>query len=77
MMEEVPTQHEGAWAWGEILERINRSEDNSKELDRGLMWLSFLPQALLRKSKRGGRAGRGLVAQRFNLLSNGDWGGLV
>ena len=42
--------------------------------DRGLMWLSILPQALLRTAKRGGKAGIGLVAHRFNLSAKGDWG---
>ena len=51
--------------------------DGGRELDQALMWLCFLPQALLRKPVRGGRAGRSLVATRFNNLSQGIWGFLV
>ena len=78
VLEEVPSQHEAswAWAWTETMGRIQMYEEG-KELDRALMWLSFLPQALLRKARRGGRAGRGNVAQRFNCLSRNDWGALV
>ena len=41
------------------------------------MWLLFLPQALLRQPKRGGKSGRNLTAQRFNSIVKGDWGRLV
>ena len=42
------------------------------------MWVLFLPQALLRQPKRGGKSGRGLVNQRFNsLATDRDWGKLV
>ena len=41
------------------------------------MWLGFLPQALLRKLTRGGRAGRREVAKRFLCVNEGDWGNLV
>ena len=41
------------------------------------MWLLFLPQALLRQPKRGGKSGRNITAQRFNSLVKGDWGKLV
>ena len=41
------------------------------------MWLLFLPQALLRQPRRGGKAGRNLTAQRFNALVKGDWGKLI
>ena len=36
-----------------------------------------LPQALMRKSTRGGVAGRGQIAKRFNDLFSQDWGKLV
>ena len=70
VLEEVPSQHEGAWTWAfsTVLERL-QSADSPLELDRALMWLCFLPQALLRQGIRGGRAGRNLVAQRFNSLA--------
>ena len=78
VIEEVPAQHRETWTWAfsTILERID-SASSSTELDRGLMWLMFLPQALLRQTKRGGKSGRKMVAQRFNALVNHDWGKLV
>ena len=42
-----------------------------------LQWLSFLPQALLRTPRRGGRSGRGAVNARFTALANREWGKLV
>ena len=41
------------------------------------MWLGFLPQALLRKPTRGGRAGRREVAKRFFCINQGDLGSPV
>ena len=78
VVDEVPHQHREVWtwAWGHVLRRIDQASDD-KELDRGLMWLCFLPQALLRRPKRGGQSGRGLVAERFNCLVRRDWGALV
>ena len=77
VLEEVPAQHKGTWvwAWATVLERM-LAEDSGRGLDRALMWLCFLPQALLMQAKRGGRSGRKLVAQRFNSLVGGDWGNL-
>ena len=73
MIEEVPEQHKRVWVWGfsEVLKRMEEDEE------RALMWFCFLPQALLRKAGRGGKAGRGQVARRFNTLAKEDWGGLV
>ena len=78
VMEDIPAQHRSiwAWAWSFILEKIQTAA-TSKELDRALMWLLFLPQGLLRQPKRGGKSGRNLTAQRFNSLVKGDWGKLV
>ena len=42
-----------------------------------MLWLGFLPQALLRKASRGGKVGRAQVAHRFNCVTIDDWGGLV
>ena len=44
------------------------------EIIIALSWLLFLPQSLLRRPTRGGRAGRKEVAKRFNHLAQGDWG---
>ena len=73
LLEEIPEQHKSVWVWGmsEILRRLEEDPDCA------LMWFCFLPQALLRKGNRGGKAGRGQVARRFNTLGKGDWGGLV
>ena len=55
------------------------SEEATKEeqKNRALMWIMFLPQALLRKPTQGGKAGRGQVRKRFRCLQRGDWGDLV
>ena len=79
MMQEVARQYREiwSWAWGEVLRRI-QSAEGERELDRALMWLLFLPQALLRQPKRGGKSGRGIINQRFNVLATEkDWGKLV
>jgi hypothetical protein len=76
--EEVPYQHRvvWAWAWGEVLRRIECK--GGVELNRALMRLLFLPQALLRQPKRGEKSVRGLNRQRFNCLAiERDWGKLV
>ena len=79
-LDEVPGQHRAtwAWAWGEVLRRVLQAEEESEELDCALMWLLFLPQALLRKPVgRGGSRGRGFVNRRFNALAQGQWGEVV
>ena len=78
MLEECPFQHEEVWvwAWGEVLRRLHAAKDPG-ELDTALLWIMFLPQALLRKPTRGGRAGRGQVQKRFHALQIGNWGYLV
>ena len=64
VLEEIPSQHKSVWtwAWGFVLEKII-SATTPIELNRSLMWLLFLPQALLRMPKRGGKSGRNLTAQ--------------
>lgn len=39
------------------------------ELDKVLMWLMFLLQALLGASRRGGKPGRMVFAEQFNILA--------
>ena len=78
LLEYVPWQHREtwAWAWGEVLRRIDGAEE--AELERGLKWLLMLPQLLLRKARRGGQPGRGNVAKRFNSLAlHQDWGAVL
>ena len=63
-----------AWVWA----RANALKKfHTAEIDIALMGLSFHPQALLRIARRGGRAGRGEVAKRFNCLLTEDWGKLI
>ena len=78
MLQEVPVQHQEVWveAFSRVLQMIEDADDPQK-MTRALKWLCFLPQALLRKPTRGGRSGRGLVANRFNAVVVEDWGKLV
>ena len=79
MLEEVSEQHKGAWALAhsEVLQRWSDAT-TPEEVDRALMWLGFLPQALQRKPcGRAGKVGRAQVAWRYNCVTTGDWGGLV
>ena len=41
-----------------------------------MKWLLIIPKAVFRQRRRGGKAGKGLVAKRINCLVKGDWGGL-
>ena len=77
-LQEVPNQREEAWAdaVAEVLRRRERAISDW-ETRLALCWWLFLPQALLRRPSRGGRAGRQQVAKRFGCLSRGDWGGLI
>ena len=51
LLQEVPEQHKGAWAkaFAEVLRRWKEATCK-EEADRALMWLGFLPQALLREA---------------------------
>ena len=63
--------------WGRAMETVLRKiqgASNGDELDRALKWFLLLPQAFLRTAPKGGQAGRGLVASRFNALTKDDWG---
>ena len=72
-LQEVPDQHVQAWveSVAKVLRRW-REATTEEEITLALSWFLFLPQALLRKPARGGRAGRKEVARRFNYLSRGD-----
>ena len=79
LLEAVPEQHKSVWVWAaaEVLRRL-QSAGSEEETTQALMWWCFLPQALLRKPSRGGRAGRGIVATRFNTLGQErNWGKIV
>ena len=79
LLEEVSEQHKSAWAraHSEVLQRW-KDASTPEEVDRALMWLGFLPQALNRKPcGRSGKIGRAQVAYRYNCLTSGDWGALV
>ena len=80
LLEAVPEQHKSVWVWAaaEVLRRLH-SAGSEEEITQALMWWCFLPQALLRKPpNRGGRAGRGIIAKRFNTLGQvKNWGKIV
>ena len=78
LLQDCPEQHKSAWAraHGHVLQKW-REAFTQEEIDTALLWLGFLPQALLRKPSRGGKAGRSQVAHRFNCITNADWAGLV
>ena len=66
-----------ASAWEELLKRLDEATTEEQK-SQALMWIIFLPQALLRKpTGRKGREGRGQVRKRFRCLQHRDWGALV
>ena len=76
-MDEVPAQYSQlfCWAYGEVLQRLQAAQEEGLELDRALKLLCFLPQALCRKLRRGGKSGAGLINKRFNCLAiDKNWG---
>ena len=62
MLEEIPEQHKSVFVWG-VAELLRRMEEDEEGV---LIGFCFLLQALLRRPSRGGKAGRGQVARRFN-----------
>lgn len=78
-MDEVPKQHQEVFARAmeKILTRVWENQVDGEELDRALKWWFFIPQCLLRKATRGGRAGMGLVKKRFDCIINDNYGELV
>ena len=77
-VEDVPHDCQAAWAlaWSTVLEREAVAESELAK-ERALKWFCFLSQGLLRKPRRGGRAGRGAIVKRFRAVLQGDWGSLV
>ena len=57
--------------------RALHSAEEGIDLERSLKWFLILLKALFRQSKRGGKAGKGLLSQRMNCLVKGDWGGIL
>jgi hypothetical protein len=79
MLQQVDTQHSSAWAraHGYVLRRWQEAT-TEEEVDRALMWLGFLSQALQWKPVgRGGKNGRNQVKFRYHCVVEGDWGGIV
>jgi hypothetical protein len=77
-MKNIPKVYREVWASAvaKILRVIQRAEEGI-DLERGLKWLLIIPKAIFRQGRRGGKAGKGLTARRVNLLTRGDWGGLL
>ena len=77
-MQNIPSCYREIWAaaMGVVFRMIQEAEGGI-ELERGLKWLLILPKAVFRQGRRGGKAGKGLVAQRINCLVREDWGGLL
>ena len=72
-MQDIPRVYREVWA--SALGRIFREIDEAAEdihLERALKWLLILPKALFRQGRRGGKAGKGLIAKRVNYLVNGN-----
>ena len=77
-MQNVPRVYREVWASAvsKILLKIQSAEEGI-ELERGLKWLLIIPKAVFRQGRRGGKAGKGLLARRINMLVMEDWGGLL
>ena len=78
VMQNIPCCYREIWAaaTGVVFKMIQEAEGGI-ELERGLKWLLILPKAVFRQGRRGGKAGKGMVAQRINCLVREDWGGLL
>ena len=76
--QDIPREYREVWAAAiaKILRSINVATEGI-DLERGLKWLLVIPKAVFRQSKRGGKAGKGLIAKRVNCLVRADWGGLL
>ena len=61
----------------ELVLAVWKDAEKDSDRDRALMWLGFLPQCLLRRPTRGGKAGRRQVAKRFLFINNEDCETLV
>lgn len=74
----IPSCYRAAWAaaMGKVMTAIQVAEGGI-QLERSLKWFLILPKALFRMGRRGGKAGKGLVAQRMNCLVREDWRGLL
>ena len=77
-MQDIPRMYREIWAaaMAKVLRAIATAEEG-KQLERSLKWFLILPKAVFRQAKRGGKAGKGLVAKRVNCLVKGDWGELL
>ena len=80
-MEQVPNSHKEKWGKvvaNEVRKILDAPTEEAR--NRALPWFLILPQALLRKAKRGGRKGQNAasVARRFDwrsLLGKEEEGG--
>ena len=61
---DIPRCYREVWAAavGKVMTAIQENEVGI-QLERGLKWFLIHPKALFRQGKRGGKAGKGLIAQ--------------
>jgi hypothetical protein len=77
-VQNIPRVYRELWAGAmSKIMRVIQSAEEGIELERGLKWFLIIPKALFRQGRRGGKAGKGLLARRVNCLVNGDWGRLL
>ena len=78
-VEDVPNQFRELFgrAMNKILTRIWEYQEECDELNRSLKWWFLIPQALLRKAGRGGKAGMGQIKKRFDCVLKENYGGLI
>ena len=79
-LEDIPPAFRKAFstAFSTVLRRIEQA-DTDLSMRRALKWLLVIGKALLREPRRGGRRGQGSgeIAARFEMVREGNWGGLL
>ena len=77
-LETIPSQFKEQWArsYTKVLFKLKNCTDETEKA-RSLKWWMFLPQALLRKPIRGGRAGIRNIKKRFDCVVNDNYEELI
>jgi hypothetical protein len=78
-LDECPVEFRQPWAQAlaDVLAQVLVSAPRSVEQERGLKWLLYLPQVLLRWTIRGGRRGMGELRRRFAAFAERRCAGLL